>query len=378
MRVWPFVLAGCGRIGFESGSLGDAPLDTTKSSDVNALATGDTHACAVRHGVLRCWGGNAAGQLGAGDTIARTTSIEVMPEKRWKAVTAGALHTCAIGDDDRKVWCWGQNASGELGTGDQSMRLVPTLIDTPAEPIAIASKFSFTCAVLADTRVACWGVNLEGQMGLGPGANGLVLRPTIVGATAGWTAIGPGQGHGLGVQAGVLRGSGRNTVYHLGLGSITPNQYQTMQTIDLGPWRAVAAAQDSSCAIRADDVLMCWGENDDGELGLGDNLTRMTPALVQPGILDASNNTFHGCAVTRTGVLACWGRNAEGQLGTGNLTPSNSPVATTGSDWVRVSLGRFYSCAQRADASVWCTGENAEGNLGTGDTSRRSAWTMAQ
>lgn len=97
------------------------------------LTTGTTHECVTVEGTAYCWGGNSAGQLGIGTN---TDSSKAMPVKgllRGKAVTmisagldnatTGASHTCALAAD--KVYCWGENTSGELGNGGAVRSNVP-------------------------------------------------------------------------------------------------------------------------------------------------------------------------------------------------------------------------------------------------------------
>jgi Regulator of chromosome condensation (RCC1) repeat len=82
------------------------------------------------------------------------------------AVATGELHTCAILDDHR-VKCWGHNAEGQLGLGDTKDRggdpstmgdNLPTVdLGTGRTAIAIAGSRDSTCAILDDGSVKCWG-----------------------------------------------------------------------------------------------------------------------------------------------------------------------------------------------------------------------------
>jgi alpha-tubulin suppressor-like RCC1 family protein len=116
------------------GELGDA-LPTVPFGIVATLetlvASGD-HACALlTSGALKCWGANAAGQLGLGDTTPRGSApgqmgdalaaIELGKGRRPLVVAPGADHTCARLDDGT-VKCWGANAAGQLGLGDTAPR----------------------------------------------------------------------------------------------------------------------------------------------------------------------------------------------------------------------------------------------------------------
>ncbi|HJL49773.1 MAG TPA: RCC1 domain-containing protein, partial [Polyangiaceae bacterium LLY-WYZ-15_(1-7)] len=43
---------------------------------------------------------------------------------------------------------------------------------------------------------------------------------------------------------------------------------------------AMAVRTNSGCAIRADDVVLCWGDNLNGQLGTGDRIDRVEPAQI--------------------------------------------------------------------------------------------------
>ena len=130
------------------GQLGNGPDGAPPEGDLVEVAeagpwrwvsTGPAHACAVdAAAALWCWGSNEFGQLGngsAGTDADPTTAdsdvpIEVAGEQQWSSVAVGEAHSCAI-DTDHQAWCWGPNASGSLGVGDQEDRSQPTAVVLP-------------------------------------------------------------------------------------------------------------------------------------------------------------------------------------------------------------------------------------------------------
>ena len=372
-------LTACGRIDFaprtDAGLDGDGDVtgDAVLPAEVRTLAVGRGHGCAIRDGVLACWGNNTSGQVGIGVAGASLVGVFVEPTRRWVAVTAGDRHTCAV-DDTGRLWCWGNNDNGRLGTGDLLERRTPMVILTPGPVRAIDSVFDHTCAILDNGALACWGKNNEGQLGTGDLMDR--LSPTLVSSGEPWTAVAPGQGHTIAVRGGEVTGTGRNSDDELGLGASAPTQIRTMQVIESGAYLRLTAGQQGTCGVLAGGATRCWGLNDLNDLGLGDAAPRPTPVDGPSDVLDYEVNTFHGCAIATSGALTCWGRNAEGQLGIGDTSFRAGPVATSAfTDWVDVEAGRFHTCAMRADGSVWCTGENSDAQLGTGDTDRRDVWT---
>ncbi|MEZ4443434.1 MAG: hypothetical protein R3B72_30465 [Polyangiaceae bacterium] len=96
-----------------------------------AIAAGKKHACAVgTDNSIRCWGSNANGQLGNGNTANASTPVLVQGLIGATAIYAGGDHTCAVTTDGR-FYCWGRNDDGQLGTGDTMTRLTPTEIVLP-------------------------------------------------------------------------------------------------------------------------------------------------------------------------------------------------------------------------------------------------------
>ena len=96
------------------------------------LSSGNGFNCALRvDGSVRCWGNNAFGRLGLGDTTTRgdapgemgagLPTVDLGTGRTAIAVAAGSFHACALLDDG-SVKCWGQNGSGRLGIGDTASR----------------------------------------------------------------------------------------------------------------------------------------------------------------------------------------------------------------------------------------------------------------
>jgi alpha-tubulin suppressor-like RCC1 family protein len=92
--------------------------------------------------------------------------------------------------------------------------------------------------------------------------------------------------------------------------------------------------------VLADNTIRCWGENFDGQLGNGNfvgflppdpsasNTATIVPVSVS-GIVSASQvaaGQFHTCALLLNGNIMCWGRNDDGQLGNGTGIFSPTPV----------------------------------------------------
>lgn len=87
------------------------------------------HACVLLDdGTVRCWGGNAEGQLGLGASLASVGTPTVVPDLHDIAEIAGGDHTCARSCDGT-IRCWGANLLGEVGDGTTERRATPVLVE---------------------------------------------------------------------------------------------------------------------------------------------------------------------------------------------------------------------------------------------------------
>ncbi len=124
--------------------------------DPTMLALGRTHACVLqRDGHVMCWGDNVTGQLGTGDRTPSQKPMAVIGLSNVVELRAGDWHTCAR-TRDGGVWCWGENDRGSLGDGTTSDRLQPVRVAGLPPVTAIAAAVFGSCARTADA-VWCWG-----------------------------------------------------------------------------------------------------------------------------------------------------------------------------------------------------------------------------
>lgn len=138
-----------------------------------AMDTGDGHTCAVgTDGGLWCWGRNSEHELGPDTNIQVREPNQVTADGPWLAVAAGQNHTCAI-KQDRSLWCWGANEGSQsndgfpLGIEGASLLDSPTRIGGASDWTAIKTNTFHSCAINRGADLFCWGRNAEGQLGLG-------------------------------------------------------------------------------------------------------------------------------------------------------------------------------------------------------------------
>ena len=122
----------------------------------------------------------------------------------------------------------------------------------------------------------------------------------------------------------------------------------------------------------AEPILLTWGDNGDGQLGLGDTTTRDEPTQVgQLTGWDAAAAGFeHGLAI-RDGELYAWGVNGSGQLGTGDTSARTTPTRIgSATDWSAVAAAVDHSLGIRGgetgEGTLYAWGLNAGGRTGLG------------
>jgi alpha-tubulin suppressor-like RCC1 family protein len=150
---------------------------TTLGARVVRVSTGATHACAFTDdGVVWCWGDNRSGQLGTGDQDPRLTPVPIDPkglgQVKANQIFAGGTHSCVLRDDS-SLWCWGGNRFGQLGTGDTQPRLLPTQVAPDVLGHEVAAAYTggaHTCAIKTNGALYCWGNNQYGQVGADVGS----------------------------------------------------------------------------------------------------------------------------------------------------------------------------------------------------------------
>lgn len=138
----------------------------------------------------------------------------------------------------------------------------------------------------------------------------------------------------------------------------------------------IAAGRDFTCALSQSGRLFCWGDNGEGQLGIGSNMPQDVPVRAADAYDDFDSvaaTELTVCARRRTGELLCWGRGDDGELGNGSFVSSSTPVVSGVASPVRVSGGSAHFCAVGADGRVHCWGLNTNGALGSTGFGAREA-----
>jgi alpha-tubulin suppressor-like RCC1 family protein len=340
-----------------------------------SISSGERHTCAVLNtGRVMCWGNNEHGQLGDGTMVNRSIPVEVLDIVDATVVAAGFAHTCAL-NGAGAVKCWGYNKNGELGDGKTVDSSVPMPVSSLSSGVvAIASKEDHACAVTSAGAVKCWGYNEYGQLGDGSRTSRSVpvavptVRPGIVAVAVGW-------GHTCALSSGgAVECWGNNEYGQLGYGEEASLRLTPVDVLGLlNGTLAIGAAGGQTCALSPGGGARCWGNNKYGQLGDGTGEPRFSPVAVDglgQGVAAVAVGWNHTCAVMGNGELKCWGWNYYGQIGDETRVSKSRPVNVRRlmENAVAAAPGWASTCAITASGGVKCWGRNDSGQLGDGTT----------
>jgi hypothetical protein len=150
---------------------------------------GEEHACGVDlDGAAWCWGREyrrRLGKAGLEPRLHEPVRVEGGPE-RWRRVLPGRSHTCGL-DRDRRAWCWGYNAFGQLGSGTGPEDPGPVPVFGRHRWLALGAGDQSTCGLRDDDTLWCWGDDRDGVVGAGGPVR--VEVPHRTGASERWRAL---------------------------------------------------------------------------------------------------------------------------------------------------------------------------------------------
>ena len=140
----------------------------------------------LRNGDYYNWGYNAAGQLGNSSTTNSAVPVKVELADPVTQVFQGGSgakngQTIAI-LRNRAVWTWGNNDRGQLGIGSRTDSAVPVQVHVPKNVVFVnVSSGGYASYAIDQTgRLWAWGDNRSGQLGTGAGTE-LATLPVKVG-----------------------------------------------------------------------------------------------------------------------------------------------------------------------------------------------------
>lgn len=286
------------------------------------VGVGHTHVCAVlASGSVYCWGLNDVGQLGTpqfrdydrptrimlpDDQLAMTPSAPSVGQPTRHAIAAGVAHTCVVTRDQR-LYCWGWGWAGHFGNDLPYDSTVPVR-GAPLDVrwVDVSAGWGHTCALTDTGDAYCFGYNAYRE-----------VAPT----DSSWSITAPRL-----VESNVRR---------------------------------ISANDHTTCLVRTNGTVRCFGSNDFGQLGTIDPADVDHEVTGITDVRDVQVAITHTCAtVGAQGALWCWGTDDEQVLNRGGGVTFYPPAARGPTAVASFVNGNGYSCVTRSGASdaVECWG----------------------
>lgn len=333
---------------------------------VVAIAAGEAHTLALTgDGCVYTWGRGMFGRLGTGSEADELFPVRVKfdcpggskqdPPLKFVDIAAGAYHSLALADDG-SVWCWGYNTYGQLGvSGDNST--VPCLLK---QFIELASPDSLTDESETKSKVPLKVTSVK--------AGGMMsLAIDNLGALWMWgNCPHPSSSNEGGFSLDSI--STPTPIWDL--------HGHTVVKVACGNEHVVALVSAGE-TYKGEDDLLCysWGNNDYGQLGLGDKESRLHPEIIKTfdkdspwAVYKVACGAFHTALLTHkkrpsdTPGSVCWtfGLGDKGQLGHGTTQSAlfPEPVKELPQDVYlnSVDCGLFHTSVVSSAGDVWSWG----------------------
>jgi len=352
-----------------NGQLGNGPDVTADQDEPYALqgnlnfqqiTADESHACALQtDGTAYCWGKNTRGQLGDNDLgTDKDVPTPVSGNHKFIKIDSGNLHTCAL-KANGTAWCWGGDDSGQLGNGagisgnqDEPTQVVNISDFVDVQASIGGGATSYSCGLRANGEIWCWGGDSDGQLGNGSGTTADQEEPVLVQGPTNFVQLGVSERHACGVtEDGSAWCWGYGADGSLGQGEASSSGVP-VQVSDIDDFIQVSGSMNNSstCGLRSNGEVWCWGKNVGGRLGIGneDGADYLTPQKVI-NISDAvklAGGFNHSCALISNGEAWCWGVGANGQKGDGTTASSGTPTQVSNiTNFADITSGMFFTVA---------------------------------
>jgi len=248
----------------------------------------------------------------------------------FQEIPAAAQSRDAHAATSSTVRHWGTFFGGASTFKPEDMTTSPASVSLPGSVAEVATSNSSQYALLTNGSLYAWGLGNAGQLGDGATKNSFT-KPVRVRFPAG-------------VKIASL-------------------------PIDVMPF-------DTGLAVDTKGNVWGWGDNQGGELCLGNHQKHLTPVRLPFSHVTAVAGAFDHALYDAKGQVWACGLNSLGELGDGTIKPSSVPVKVKGlgpSAHVVFLVAAFAnSGALLADGKYLDWGTNGEGQLGIGTQNKPS------
>ena len=304
-----------------------------------------------KDGILYVSGYSGYGQLGTGEYKSyNTIATKAKNMDKTKFVDSNAYHSIAS-DTSGFVYTSGYNAYGELGNGTYTQSnefgaIGDTYVHVSENRVAIEEGKSKNIKASLDNKFNLIKDTVD---------SGNITYESLNNDIA--TVDSDGTINAK--QMGTVEIIATHTITHKSTAifvQVVPTEKTTVPKVEIG--------DTHSAALKADGTVWTWGNNSDGQLGIGDNVSKTYPIKVMKieNAIDVSVGYYDTVVVKKDGTVWSWGYNGYGQLGDGTSSSRTSPVQVIRQDGapltkiVKVSAGTYRTVALDEDGNVWVWG----------------------
>ena len=257
-----------------NGTTEDSAVPVMDRDIENAIqvASGESHSCALMEtSEVYCWGRNHTAQLGNNSTTLSRTPVQVNTSsgtlQDQTGIVAGDNHTCSYNTSE--MYCWGGNFEGQLGNGNTNNQLVATQIEWDGDNLrGLSAGTNHTCAQTNAGNVFCWGNNAFGQLGTESEEIRTLIPARLFGLHGVKSLSASANSTCISDNAGLSKCWGDNTFGQLGDGT-TEQRDAPIEVATEKISIAVSTGGNHTCALLNNRGIICWGYNNNGQLGDG-------------------------------------------------------------------------------------------------------------
>jgi len=366
-----------------TGHLSNVPVTVSGLTGAESISAGGDHTCALMTDrTVQCWGDNADGAVGNPNYGTIQATPGAVGLNNVLSISAGSGHTCAV-TGSSNAWCWGAGSNGQLGDGNGVRSATPVEVRYGGGALAflaeVVARYAYSCGLQGAGTVYCWGWNGYDSVGDADTTSAALVGHGLASPT--WSSLGPSSNHGVHTCAveddGKVMCWGANDQGQLGIATTTPKELPSAYVSGLSDAVQVSVGAQDSCALRATGTIVCWGNNGSYQLGSTASSPQSTPNPVATYVVGArltgiDAGAAHTCAIVDDGTGRCWGSNGSGRLGDGTTTTRTKPVAVSGlSTAIAISAGGAHTCAIVTGGTARCWGSNSNGQIGDNTVTQR-------